>query len=213
MKFIRIIKYKHKHLFIILGYGLGGGSSNEGTVSTCDDCKYLVKPLKGATSVCYKFVIRNCLYNVFNKLMLTFFLGTFDNFGVNRKSCSCSDEYCALSAGLSLPNPRLVSAVFHSDSDVPDSKATHMVTQMGQFLDHDITLTPETHAEECCEHPELDENCFPISIPSVDPFYSLRSAGPVRCLEFTRSTGFCEEEDEREDSHHEQINGKNKYEI
>ena len=79
-----------------------------------------------------------------------------------------------------------------------------MVTQMGQFLDHDITLTPETEAEECCEHADADENCFPIQIPSVDPFYSTRSTGAVHCLEFTRSTAFCEEERTGE---HEQING------
>ena len=94
-----------------------------------------------------------------------------------------------------------MSAVFHSDSDIPDSKATHMVTQMGQFLDHDITLTPETHAEDCCEHAEEDTNCFPINLPSVDPFYSSRLTGAVRCLEFTRSTAFCEEEEERSDRH------------
>ena len=82
-----------------------------------------------------------------------------------------------------------------------------MVTQWGQFLDHDITLTPETHAEDCCEHAEDDENCFPINVPSVDPFYSSRLTGAVRCLEFTRSTAFCEEDHERADTHREQING------
>ena len=134
-------------------------------------------------------------------------LGTFDNFGVTRRGCSCKSEECADKAVEALPNARLVSAVFHSDSDLPDSKATHMVTQWGQFLDHDITLTPETHAEECCEHPEDDTNCFPINLPSVDPFYSTRLTGAVRCLEFTRSTAFCEEDHDREDSHREQING------
>ena len=137
-------------------------------------------------------------------------IGTYDNFGVTRSSCSCSSEYCATSvADPQLPNPRLVSANFHSDSDIPDSTVTHMVTQMGQFLDHDITLTPETHAEECCEHPDEDENCFPIPLPSVDPFYSSRSDGAVSCLEFTRSTAFCSEDhdEEREDEVTEQING------
>ena len=87
-----------------------------------------------------------------------------------------------------------------------------MVTQMGQFLDHDITLTPETHAEDCCESAEDDENCFPLNIPIVDPFYSSRSDGAVHCLEFTRSTAFCEED---EDQTHEQINGifRNKINI
>jgi hypothetical protein len=138
------------------------------------------------------------------------FSGTFSGFGVDRKECSCSAEVCASNANLALPNARLVSAVFHADSDIPDTKATHMVTQMGQFLDHDITLTPETEAEECCVHPEADSNCFPITIPSVDSFYSSRASGAVRCLEFTRSTAFCEgeEEERQEDSHHEQINGR-----
>ena len=100
-----------------------------------------------------------------------------------------------------------MSANFHSDSDVPDPVATHMVTQWGQFLDHDITLTPESEAEECCEHADGDENCFPIQLPSVDPFYASRSNGAVHCLEFTRSTAFCEEEEERQDHAREQING------
>ena len=85
-----------------------------------------------------------------------------------------------------------------------------MVTQWGQFLDHDITLTPETHVENCCDSTVEDDDCLPIYIPTVDPFYGSRTV-PVRCLEFSRSTGFCEEnedeEHERADQHHEQING------
>ena len=30
-----------------------------------------------------------------------------------------------------------------SDKDVPSSIVTHMLTQFGQFLDHDIAATPE----------------------------------------------------------------------
>ena len=81
---------------------------------------------------------------------------------------------------------------------------THMVTQMGRFLDHDITLTHETHAEECFKHPDEDENCFLMPISSVDPFNSSRSDGAVSCLQFTRSTAFSSED---QDEVTEQING------
>ena len=43
----------------------------------------------------------------------------------------------------SLPNPRWISQKNHPDSDNPDYRFTHMVMQFGQFLDHDITLTPK----------------------------------------------------------------------
>jgi len=43
----------------------------------------------------------------------------------------------------SLPNPRWISQKNHPDSDIPDPRYTHMVMQFGQFLDHDITLTPK----------------------------------------------------------------------
>ena len=90
-----------------------------------------------------------------------------------------------------LPLARVVSTSFHPDEDIPSQVITNMVTQMGQFLDHDITLTPETELHDCCHHPHQPE-CFPLSVPSDDQFYS--SLSPAKtCLEFTRSTAFCEE--------------------
>ena len=76
-----------------------------------------------------------------------------------------------------------------------------MVTQMGQFLDHDVTLTPETEHHDCC-HDASSDDCFPISIPANDYFYSKLTI-PQTCLEFTRSTAFCDSAD----STREQING------
>ncbi len=64
-----------------------------------------------------------------------------------------------------------------------------------QFLDHDITLTPETHVDGdgCCTD-NAPEDCFAIHIPDGDPFYS-DSAVQQTCLEFTRSEEFCAEQD------------------
>ena len=108
--------------------------------------------------------------------------------------------------GGTLPNARLVSHVFHTDDpSSEDNLATHMVTQMGQFLDHDITLTPEDHEDNCCggSVSSPDGNCYPIEIPADDSFYSTHNQN---CLEFTRSTPYCEAEEAATGNVREQIN-------
>ena len=66
-----------------------------------------------------------------------------------------------------------------------------MVMQWGQFLDHDITLTPENDVEcECGGEENNDDECFQIPIPTNDPFYSTLPSPPT-CLHFSRSTAFC----------------------
>ena len=92
-----------------------------------------------------------------------------------------------------LPSARLVSTTMHRSIDISDQFLTHMVTQFAQFIDHDITLTPEEELPmDCCtEQNKENDNCFTITIPPDDSFYSnLRE--PVECLSFHRSTQFCE---------------------
>ncbi|XP_046580897.1 chorion peroxidase-like [Haliotis rubra] len=106
------------------------------------------------------------------------------------------------SDGNDLPNPRLVSRTLHaSDENVPESPVhTHLVMQWGQFIDHDIIITPiQTGADDsvitCCvddippdSPPELialledRDVCFPIPIPPGDPTFTNRT-----CLNFVRS--------------------------
>ena len=51
-----------------------------------------------------------------------------------------------------------------------------MQMQFGQFLDHDITLTPESEAKGCCTNQGLSgvfaRDCFPINFACNDPTFS-----------------------------------------
>ncbi|XP_019647170.1 PREDICTED: myeloperoxidase-like [Branchiostoma belcheri] len=85
--------------------------------------------------------------------------------------------------GTPLPSARLVSRTMQEDLRKSSHVNTHMVMQFGQFLDHDITLTPNFQEEGLhCTCDSDDERCFNIDIPSDDPDFAGR-----RCLPFARS--------------------------
>jgi len=92
----------------------------------------------------------------------------------------------------SLPNPRWMSQKNHPDEDMPDSRYTNMVMQFGQFLDHDITLTPKNDELNCCKTSSLDPQCFPIPIPPRDRFYSWVNL-TATCMNLVRSTPVCQQ--------------------
>ena len=100
-----------------------------------------------------------------------------------------------------LPNARLVSTKVHKDKDAPSGKATWFTTQFGQFVDHDITLTPVEVVQDCCQlvDDSEDERCLPIDVTN-DEFFRSKS---ITCLPFTRSVPHCEENGGRRN----QING------
>jgi peroxidase len=74
-------------------------------------------------------------------------------------------------AGAGRPSPRWVSNSVHAQSDsIPNAaNATDFLWQWGQFLDHDIGLTPEHHPLEDA----------PISMPAGDPFFDPFHTGTV----------------------------------
>ncbi|XP_076365683.1 chorion peroxidase-like isoform X2 [Tachypleus tridentatus] len=92
----------------------------------------------------------------------------------------------------SLPSARLLSNALIQHHDRPHSRASVMLMQWGQFLDHDMTHSAVTTGFNgsklrCCgvsptfQHP----SCFPIVIPHDDIFYSRYN---VSCMEFARSS-------------------------
>ena len=88
-------------------------------------------------------------------------------------------EY-AMAAGIpaDLPNGRLISNVVSSQTGpiVNADEATDMVWQWGQFLDHDISLTPEADPRES----------LPIPVPAADPLFDPMETG-LRSIPLGRS--------------------------
>ena len=96
----------------------------------------------------------------------------------------------------SLPNPRHIS----SDCFTPDSQDTelksisNMFTYFGQFLDHDLSFTPEmdVFGMTCCaclQSTILAEPCEMCIFPNPDDTFFSRFG--VNCLDFVRSQPWC----------------------
>ncbi|XP_077991654.1 peroxidasin homolog [Glandiceps talaboti] len=91
------------------------------------------------------------------------------------------------------PSPRLVSTEVGSTTSITEHpQLSNFVMLMGQFLDHDIDLTPQSPSSvtfkdgtKCSETCDNDPPCFPIPIPDNDPRIG------SKCTEFIRSSGTC----------------------
>ncbi|KAH9363567.1 hypothetical protein HPB48_005900 [Haemaphysalis longicornis] len=100
--------------------------------------------------------------------------------------------------GAALPNARYISYTVHPDANNPATNITHMVMQLGQFIDHDFALAPlEPDPQEivnlgnpnnpidCCSPSRRNmSECFSITIPSGDPFFA---AFGQTCMNMPRS--------------------------
>ena len=89
-----------------------------------------------------------------------------------------------------LPNARRVSLELMPDKDRKDKACSHMAIFFGQFLDHDISFSPERQTDEdCCKNDEnKDSECYEIILPADDPVFSLKNH---TCLHLTRSVPHC----------------------
>merc|ERR1719431_1595397 len=91
--------------------------------------------------------------------------------------------------GSFLPNPRTVSQNIHTSQVTPDTQFTLAMMQWGQFIDHDLALTPiprgyNNSIIDCksCSSAADHPSCYPILIPKGDPTFP-----PHSCMAFTRS--------------------------
>ncbi|XP_033490175.2 eosinophil peroxidase [Epinephelus lanceolatus] len=96
----------------------------------------------------------------------------------------------------SLPPVRLVSqeVLFtHNDNISLDSTLSHLMVEWGQWIDHDVVLTPQSPSTaafrtgaDCTRTCSRDTPCFPIQIPLSDP-----RNGVQTCMPFFRSAPSC----------------------
>ncbi|XP_043188890.1 peroxidasin homolog pxn-1-like [Amphibalanus amphitrite] len=99
--------------------------------------------------------------------------------------------------GVPLPSPRLISTTLHDDVSNPHSRYTMFLMQFGQFLDHDISMTPINkgfgdsilNCRDCDSANRVHPECWPISVPQNDPYFPPVnvSSGRPFCIAFTRS--------------------------
>ncbi|MEQ2240993.1 hypothetical protein ILYODFUR_020852, partial [Ilyodon furcidens] len=96
-----------------------------------------------------------------------------------------------------LPPVRLVSqeVLFtHNDKISVDPTLSHLLVDWGQWIDHDMVLTPQSPSTtafktgaDCTRSCSQDSPCFPIQIPPSDPRNGVQS-----CMPFFRSAPSCD---------------------
>jgi hypothetical protein len=97
---------------------------------------------------------------------------------------------------IKLPRVRDLARSLHSTTkEIPKSEqTTHMLMQWGQFLDHDITLTPNRELRCCQTIFKNDPVCARIMIgrhrKESDPIFKFENKHQA-CIPFTRSTADC----------------------
>ncbi|KAL2093184.1 hypothetical protein ACEWY4_010496 [Coilia grayii] len=95
-----------------------------------------------------------------------------------------------------LPPVRCVSQrvlYTHNENISLDSSLSHLLVEWGQWIDHDLGLTPQTPSTaafrtgaDCSRTCTRDSPCFPIQIPLSDPRTGIQS-----CMPFFRSAPSC----------------------
>ncbi|KAL1482909.1 hypothetical protein MTO96_033493, partial [Rhipicephalus appendiculatus] len=101
-------------------------------------------------------------------------------------------------SGQELPNARLISSLVHPDRRLPSPHFSHMLMQLGQFIDHDLALAPleadpgeirnlgnPNNPIDCCSPDRwVLPECYSIAVPAGDTFF-----GPLgqTCLNLPRS--------------------------
>ena len=104
------------------------------------------------------------------------------------------------------PNPsaRVISSNVVQNISQDELPFTHILMQWGQFLDHDLDLTPELEAE--CESCIFTEVCEPIHVPDIDRSFGVGTRQNGDCLRFGRALPTCDDSRPGSFNPREQVN-------
>ena len=96
-----------------------------------------------------------------------------------------------------VPSARHVSQTVIRDI-ANDERLSHILMQFGQFIDHDLSLSPELEDDcgERAEHCGFTDICEPIRVTDLDPVFGLGTPNDGACIPFSRSLGACPDPDE-----------------
>ena len=112
--------------------------------------------------------------------------------GISSLRGGLQNRFDFLAAGpFTPPNPsaRFVSNEIVQDRVAEELPFTHILMQWGQFLDHDLDLSPEL--EEECMNCTFTEICEPIRVVDQDPAFGVGTQNNGDCLPFRRSLPSC----------------------
>ena len=91
------------------------------------------------------------------------------------------------------PSPRLVSLNVVLDRQVVNDDLAHILMQWGQFIDHDVGISPIV--EEECPGCIFSDACVPILVPQDDQIFGNSTTPSQECHPFMRSAPACPDSD------------------
>ena len=91
------------------------------------------------------------------------------------------------------PSARSISAAITDRNETAEEMPfTHILMQWGQFLDHDMDLSPELEPMPPCEGCTFTDVCEPIRVNENDELFGEGTLQDGECLEFRRSLPTCD---------------------
>ena len=91
------------------------------------------------------------------------------------------------------PSPRLVSLNVVLDRQETNNDLAHILMQWGQFIDHDVGISPILEIE--CPGCTFNDVCVPIPVPQDDQIFGNSTTPAQECHPFMRSAPACPDSD------------------